>query len=121
MSASRAPPNSRIQTQQVEIPLPGQLEAGGQIRVGAAPAFQPVPAQPDHHPLVGGGGIDGHPMDGAPSHQQQVPGAEKVGDALHHIGHLSAQAQDELVEFVVMILQLLGAAVLQMEQPEVLA
>ena len=54
------------------------------------------------------------------SHQQQVPGLKEVGDALHHIGDLSPQEKDQLVKGVVVIVHLLGPAVLQVEQPEVL-
>ena len=53
-------------------------------------------------------------------YQQNVPGLEEIGDALHQIGHLSPQKKDDLVEFVVVIVQLLGPAVLQVKQAEVL-
>ena len=39
---------------------------------------------------------------------------------LHHIGDLSPQEKDQLVKGVVVIVHLLGPAVLQVEQPEVL-
>ena len=53
-------------------------------------------------------------------HQQQVPGAEEVGDALHHIGDLAPQQEDDLVELMVMVADLLGPAVLQPDEAEVL-
>ena len=53
-------------------------------------------------------------------HQQQVPGLEEVGDALHHVGDLAPQQEDDLVELMVMIADLLGPAVLQPDEAEVL-
>ena len=64
--------------------------------------------------------MDDGPVDQVVSHQQQVPGLEEVGDALHHVGDLAPQQEDDLVELMVMIADLLGPAVLQVEQPEVL-
>ena len=53
-------------------------------------------------------------------HQQQVPGLEEVSDALHHVGDLTPQQEDDLVELMVMIADLLGPAVLQPDEAEVL-
>ena len=52
--------------------------------------------------------------------QQHVPGLEEVGDALHQVGHLSPQEENELVKLVVVVVHLLGPAVLQMEEAEAL-
>ena len=109
-----------VEAQQVEPPLPGGVEAGVQRLAGVAAPLQPLPSQPDHHPLIGLRRVDDGPVDQVVSHQQQVPGLKEVGDALHHIGDLSPQEKDQLVKGVVVIVHLLGPAVLQVEQPEVL-
>ena len=109
-----------VRPQQVEAPAPGGVKAGVQSLAGVAPGGQPVPAQPDHHPLIGLRGVDDRPVDQAPGHQKDVPGLEEVGDALHQVGHLPPQEEDELVELVIVVLQLLGAAVLEVEEAEVL-
>ena len=53
-------------------------------------------------------------------HQQKIPGLKEIGHALHHIGHLAAQEQNQLIKFMVVIVQFLGPAVFEMEKPEVL-
>ena len=110
----------RPEPQQVEAPLPGGLKAGVQGLAGVAALLQPLPPQPDDHPLIGRRRVDDRAVDHIVLHQQQVPGLEEVGDALHHVGHLPPQHQDELVKFVIMVIQLLGAAVFQVEQAEIL-
>ena len=52
--------------------------------------------------------------------QQDVPGLKEVGDALYQIGHLPSQEEDQLVELVVVVVHLLGPAVLEVEEAEVL-
>ena len=109
-----------VEPQQVKALLPGDVKAAVQRLAGVSPAGQPLPAQPDDHPFIGLRRVDDGPVDHVVLHQQQVPGTEKVGDALHHIGDLAAQQQDQLVKLMVMVVQLLRPAVLQMEQAEVL-
>ncbi len=110
----------RVRPQQVEAPAAGGVKAGVQGLAGVAPGGQPVPAQPDDHPLIGLRGVDDGPVNQIVLDQQDVPGLEEVGDALHQIGRFSPQEEDELVEFVIVIVHLLGPAVLQMEEAEVL-
>ena len=52
--------------------------------------------------------------------QQDVPGLKEVGDALYQIGHLPSQEEDQLVELVVVVVHLLGPAVFQVEEAEIL-
>ncbi|WP_292920186.1 hypothetical protein [Oscillibacter sp. CAG:155] len=59
-------------------------------------------------------------MDGMVRHQKHIPRLEEIGHALHYIGDLAAQEQDQLIKFMVVIVQFLGPAVLEMEKPEVL-
>ena len=51
--------------------------------------------------------------------QHDVPRLEEIGDALHHVGHLSAEEDHQLIKFMVMVVDLLGQRVLQMHQAEV--
>ena len=104
----------------MEAPLPDGVEAGVQSLIRVASVRQPLPAQPDHHPLIGLGGVDGGTVNHIVLHQQHVPGAEEVGDALYHIGDPAAQQQNQLVELVVVVIQLGRAAVLQVEEAEAL-
>ena len=113
-------PPLRVEPQQVEPPLPGGVEAGRQRLAGVAAPLQPLPAQPHHHPLIGLRRVDDGPVDQVVAHQQHVPGPEEVGDALHHVGDLSPQQQDQFVKGVVVVVHRLGPAVLQVEQAEVL-
>ena len=106
--------------QQMEAPLLGDGKAGVQSLAGVGPALQPLPAQPHHHPLIGLRRVDHGPVDQIVPHQQHVPRLEEIGDALHHIGHLATQQQNQLVKLVIVVVQLLGPAVLQVEQPEIL-
>ena len=110
----------RVGAQQVKAPVPDGVEAGVQGLFRVAPVRQPLPAQPDHNPFIGLRGVDDGPVDHVVLHQQHVPGAEKIGHALHHIGNLAAQQQDQLVKFVVVVVQLWRAAVLQVKQAEAL-
>ena len=104
----------------MESPLPGRVKAGIQPLTGVAALRQPRPVQPQHHPLIGLRRVDDGLVDETVLHQQYVPGLEKVGDALHHVGDLAAQGQNQLVELVVVVVQLLGPGILQMEQAEAL-
>ena len=51
--------------------------------------------------------------------QHDVPRFEEIGDALHHVGHLSAEEDHQLIKFMVMVVDLLGQRILQMHQTEV--
>ena len=110
----------RARPQEVEAPPPDGVKAGVQGLLRAAAGPHPLPAQPDHHPLIGLRGVDDGPVNQIVLDQQDVPGLEEVGDALHQIGRFPPQEEDELVEFVIVIVHLLGPAVLQVEEAEVL-
>ena len=51
--------------------------------------------------------------------QHDVPRFEEIGDALHHVGHLSAEEDHQLIKFMVMVVDFLGQRILQMHQTEV--
>ena len=53
-------------------------------------------------------------------HQKHVPRLQKIRHALDGIGNLSPQKEDQLVEFMVVIVEFLRAAVLEMEQSKIL-
>ena len=106
--------------EEVEVPAGGLPEAGIQGGLFRTALAEPVLPQPEDHPLIGLRGVDDGPVDAVMGHQQQVPGLEEVGDALHHVGDLAPQQEDDLVELMVMIADLLGPAVLQPDEAEVL-
>ena len=113
-------PVRRRDAQKMEIPAHRFLEAGIQRSFLRAAPAEPVLPQPEDHPLIGLRWVDDRPVDPVVGHQQQIPGLEEVGHALHHIGDLAPQQEDDLVELVIMIADLLGPAVLQPDEAEVL-
>ncbi|MPM97054.1 hypothetical protein SDC9_144227 [bioreactor metagenome] len=104
----------------MEPPPTGQIKAGGQGLAGVAPPVQPLPPQPQHHPLIRLRRINHRPVNLVARHQQQIPRAEEIGHTLHHISHLAAQQKDDLVKFVIVVLQRLRAGVLQVKQTKIL-
>ena len=51
--------------------------------------------------------------------QHDVPRLEEIGDALHHVGHLSTEEDHQLIKFMVMVVDLLGQRIFQVYQAEV--
>ena len=104
----------------MEAPAAGGVKAGVHGLAGVAAGGQILPPQPHHHPLIGFRGVDDGPVNQVVLNQQNVPGLEEVGDALHHIGDLAAQQQNQLVKLVIVVIQLWRAGVLQVEEAEAL-
>ena len=63
--------------------------------------------------------MDDGPVNQVMLDQHDVPRFEEIGDALHHVGHLSAEEDHQLIKFMVMVVDFLGQRILQMHQAEV--
>ena len=112
-------PPLRGLAQQVESPLPGHIKAGAQALARGAAVLQIVSVEPQNDPLIGLRGVDAGHMDHVVLHQQNVPGPEEVAHTLYHIGHPTAQQEDDLIKFMVVVLHLLRPGVLEMEETKI--